>query len=120
VAPYEIAILAAFGFTTICAAFLLFMEGAKHIPAAEAGLISMLDVVLGPLWVFLGFGERPGMLAIAGGVLVIGALLWRLAPDPPRLNVSLIPELEKIIRRTAAQSPRARDAPRGRWRRRTR
>ena len=57
------------------------MEGAKHIPAAEAGLISMLDVVLGPLWVFLFFGEKPGPLAIVGGALVLGALLWRLAPE---------------------------------------
>ena len=57
------------------------MEGAKHIPAAEAGLISMLDVVLGPLWVFLAFGERPGRSAIIGGALVLGALVWRLAPE---------------------------------------
>jgi len=41
----------------------------------------MLDVVLGPLWVFLFFGERPGPLAIVGGALVLGALVWRLAPE---------------------------------------
>ncbi len=78
---FDLAVLAVFGLTTVCVAFMLFMEGAKHIPAAEAGLISMLDVVLGPLWVFLAFGERPGPLALVGGALVMGALVWRLAPD---------------------------------------
>lgn len=81
VTPFDLAVLAIFGLATICVAFTLFMEGAKHIPAAEAGLISMLDVVLGPLWVLLVFGERPGPLAIVGGTLVMGALIWRLAPD---------------------------------------
>jgi drug/metabolite transporter (DMT)-like permease len=78
---FDLAVLAAFGLTTICVAFFLFMEGAKHIPSAEAGLISMLDVVLGPVWVLLAFGERPGPLAIVGGALVMGALVWRLAPE---------------------------------------
>jgi drug/metabolite transporter (DMT)-like permease len=60
------------------------MEGAKHIPAAEAGLISMLDVVLGPLWVLLAFGEKPGPMAVVGGALVMAALIWQLAPDIAR------------------------------------
>jgi drug/metabolite transporter (DMT)-like permease len=81
VSPADLTVLAGFGLATVCVAFLLFMEGAKHIPAAEAGLISMLDVVLGPLWVFVFFGETPGPLAVAGGTLVVGALIWRLAPD---------------------------------------
>ena len=82
--PFDLTILAIFGLTTVCVAFFLFMEGAKHIPAAEAGLISMLDVVLGPLWVLLAFGEKPGPMTFVGGVLVIGALVWRLAPDVRR------------------------------------
>jgi drug/metabolite transporter (DMT)-like permease len=81
VTAYDLCVLAAFGATTLCIAFLLFMEGAKHIPPAEAGLIAMLDVVLGPLWVFLAFGEQPGPMAIVGGTLVLGALVWRLLPE---------------------------------------
>ncbi len=78
---FDLAVLAVFGLATVCVAFILIMEGAKYIPAAETGLISMLDVVLGPLWVFLFFGERPGPLAFVGGALVLGALIWRLAPE---------------------------------------
>lgn len=79
--PFDFAVLFGYGLTTIGLAFVLFMEGAKRIPSAEAGLISMLDVVLGPVWVFLAFGENPGAMTMLGGTIVLGAALWRMAPD---------------------------------------
>ena len=78
---YDMGVLFVFGLTTIGLAFVLFMEGAKFIPSAEAGLISLLDVVLGPIWVFLAFGENPGAATVLGGAIVLGAALWRMAPD---------------------------------------
>ena len=78
---YDLGVLFLFGLTTIGLAFVLFMEGAKLIPSAEAGLISLLDVVLGPVWVFLAFGENPGPATLLGGAIVLGAALWRMAPD---------------------------------------
>ncbi|HZZ63589.1 MAG TPA: DMT family transporter [Roseiarcus sp.] len=78
---YDFAVLLVFGLTTIGLSFVLFMEGAKLIPSAEAGLISLLDVVLAPIWVFLAFGENPGAATLAGGGIVLGAALWRMAPD---------------------------------------
>ena len=78
---HDFAILFVFGLTTIGLAFVLFMEGAKFIPSAEAGLISLLDVVLGPFWVFIAFGENPGLATVVGGVIVLGAAVWRIAPD---------------------------------------
>jgi drug/metabolite transporter (DMT)-like permease len=77
----DMGVLFLFGLTTIGLAFVLFMEGAKFIPSAEAGLISLLDVVLGPVWVFLAFGENPGAPTVIGGAIVLGAALWRMAPD---------------------------------------
>ncbi len=77
----DLGVLFLFGLTTIGLAFVLFMEGAKLIPSAEAGLISLLDVVLGPIWVFLAFGENPGTLTVIGGAIVLMAALWRIAPD---------------------------------------
>ena len=84
---YDFAVLFVFGLTTIGLAFVLFMEGAKFIPSAEAGLVSLLDVVLGPIWVFLAFGENPGALTVVGGAIVLGAALWRMAPDLSRKHV---------------------------------
>ena len=84
---YDFCVLFIFGLTTIGLAFVLFMEGAKLIPSAEAGLISLLDVVLGPIWVFLAFGENPGLATLIGGAIVLGAALWRMAPELRREQV---------------------------------
>jgi drug/metabolite transporter (DMT)-like permease len=81
---YDVAVLFLFGLTTIGLAFVIFMEGAKFIPSAEAGLIALLDVVLGPIWVFIAFGENPGMATILGGAIVLAAAVWRLAPGLTR------------------------------------
>ena len=48
---------------------------ARYLAAAEVALLAMLEVILGPVWVWLVLGERPTALALAGGMLVIGALL---------------------------------------------
>ena len=75
----ELAILALFGIATTALAYLLFLTGGRHIPSGEAGLIGMLDVVLGPFWVWLAFGEQPGAAALTGGGLVLAAVVWYLA-----------------------------------------
>ncbi len=87
IGAYDFLILFAFGLTTIGLAFVIFMEGAKFIPSAEAGLVSLLDVVLAPIWVFLAFGESPGLATVVGGAIVLSAAIWRMAPDLRREQV---------------------------------
>ncbi len=74
----ELLILAIFGITTTALAYLLFLTGGRHLPSSEAGLIALLDVVLGPLWVWLAFAERPDRAAIISGVIVLSAVAWYL------------------------------------------
>ena len=45
-----------------------------RLSAAEIGLLSLLEVALGPLWVWLAWGEEPGAAVIAGGLVVLTAL----------------------------------------------
>ncbi|MEO3429192.1 DMT family transporter [Pelagibius sp. CAU 1746] len=54
--------------------FALITAGPRYLPAAEVGLLMLLETVLGPLWVWLVIGEYPGNLAIAGGAIVIATL----------------------------------------------
>jgi len=79
VSSRELVILAAFGTVTMGLSYLLFLTGGRRIPSGEAGLIGLLEVVLGPLWVWLGFGEVPARSAIIGGTLVLGAVVWYLS-----------------------------------------
>jgi drug/metabolite transporter (DMT)-like permease len=69
-------------------AFLLFTTAIKHVPAIQATLISTLEPVLNPIWVFLFIGEEPGMFALVGALVVIGGIALsaigstRAAPQP--------------------------------------
>jgi drug/metabolite transporter (DMT)-like permease len=81
-APRDLALLAFFGVGQFGAGFLLFMAGARLIPAAESSLIGMLEIVLGPLWVWLVLSERPAVASLAGGALIFAAVL---APSVLRL-----------------------------------
>jgi len=91
VSAFDVGVLFAFGVTTITIAFGLFMEGAKYVPPAEAALVSMLDVVMGPLWVLLAFGEIPDFTTLIGGGFVLVAALWRLAPELRRSSQTVTP-----------------------------
>ena len=73
--PRDLALLTVFGVGNYGTGFLLFMAGARWIPAAQSALVGMLETVLGPLWVWLVLNERPGVATLAGGALILTALL---------------------------------------------
>jgi drug/metabolite transporter (DMT)-like permease len=71
----DLAWLAALGIGQIGLGFALLTVGARLIPAAQVGLITLLEVVLGPLWVWLALDERPSTPTLAGGAIVIAAIV---------------------------------------------
>ena len=75
--------LAALGIGQIGLGFALLTVGARLIPAAQVGLITLLEVVLGPLWVWLALDERPSTLTLAGGAIVIVAIATQTRAAPP-------------------------------------
>ncbi len=77
----DLTLLAFFGVGNFSAGFLLFMNGARMIPAAQSALLGMLETVLGPQWVWLVLNERPGAASLAGGALILGALLANTLVD---------------------------------------
>lgn len=82
----DLAWLAALGIGQIGLGFVLLTVGARLIPAAQVGLITLLEVVLGPIWVWLALDERPGTLTLVGGTIVIAAIVVQTretpSPDP--------------------------------------
>ncbi len=75
--------LAALGIGQIGLGFALLTVGARLIPAAQVGLITLLEVVLGPLWVWLALDERPSTLTLVGGAIVIAAIVMQTREAPP-------------------------------------
>lgn len=59
----------------IGAASCLLALGPRYIPSSEVALLVLLESVLAPILVWAVIGEDPGQWAIAGGGIVVGALL---------------------------------------------
>jgi len=55
----------------------LFVVGSRHVPGAEIMLITLIEFTLGPVWVWLAFGEQPTRTALLGGALVLSAVAGR-------------------------------------------
>ena len=71
----DIALLATLGVCQIGLGFVFLTIGGRLIPAGEVALITLLEVVLGPLWVWLFLGERPATATLIGGAVVLAAVL---------------------------------------------
>ena len=71
----DVAALALLGGGQIGLGLALLTIGARLIPAAQVGLITLLEVVLGPFWVWLALSERPDAATLAGGAVVIAAIV---------------------------------------------
>ena len=52
----------------------IYTIGSKAVPAAELALLSMTEVVLGPLWVWIVFGETATISTLAGGAILLAAI----------------------------------------------
>jgi drug/metabolite transporter (DMT)-like permease len=78
--------LAVLGIGQIGLGFALLTVGARLIPAAQVGLITLLEVVLGPLWVWLALDERPSTLTLVGGGIVIAAIVIQARGAPPEVE----------------------------------
>ena len=71
----DLLLLVALGGGQIGLGLVFLTLGAQLIPAAEVALITLLEVVLGPLWVLIARSERPGAATLAGGAVVIVAVV---------------------------------------------
>ena len=74
--------LALLGAGQIGLGLVLLTIGARLIPTAQVALITLLEVVLGPLWVWIALGERPDSATLIGGAIVIAAILIQTLGAP--------------------------------------
>jgi drug/metabolite transporter (DMT)-like permease len=73
----NIGIISYLGIFQIGLSFVLYSIAIKQVQALESTLILTLEPILNPLWVFWVIGERPGKMALIGGMFVIGAVIAR-------------------------------------------
>lgn len=70
----EIAVALAMGAVILAAGMVLYTLGSQAVPAAELALITMIEAMLAPIWVWLILGETASVATLYGGVAVLGAV----------------------------------------------
>ncbi|MEO8719014.1 MAG: DMT family transporter [Burkholderiales bacterium] len=70
----DFAVLAALGIFQLGVPCLMLVLAAGKLTAPEIALLALLEVILGPLWTWLGAGEVPAGSTLAGGAIVLAAL----------------------------------------------
>jgi len=68
-------ILATFGVVQVAIPYLLFAIAIRHVPAHEAALLTLIEAVLNPVWVWLFLGERASGATWIGGACILTGLV---------------------------------------------
>jgi drug/metabolite transporter (DMT)-like permease len=72
----DIAILAILGFFQLGLPCMLMVAASKALSAPEISLLALLEVLLGPLWTWIGAGEVPAQATLIGGAMVLAGLVF--------------------------------------------
>jgi drug/metabolite transporter (DMT)-like permease len=84
----DLAVLALMGSVQLGTGCLLMVAASRSLTATELGLLALLEPILGPVWVWVLMGEHPGPYALAGGAVVLAAVIaneaWALWRSPAR------------------------------------
>ena len=105
------------GVVQIGLAYLLLAAAVRHVPAFEVSLLLLVEPALNPVWSWLVHGETPSGVAIAGGVLILGAtaakvwLDWRRSPAAGTSPCPLPPRRDAGGAGSATVPDRARPPP---------
>jgi drug/metabolite transporter (DMT)-like permease len=54
--------------------FTLVVLGSRYVPAAQVGLLALVEPILAPLWAWMGVGEVPATATIVGGTIIFLAI----------------------------------------------
>lgn len=67
--------------------YILFALAVRHCPPLACSLLSALEPLLNPVWVFIFAGELPGPLSIIGGLFVIAVItVWCIYKDKKEIK----------------------------------
>ena len=73
--PKDVALLAFLGVFQLGLPCVLLVIASRVLLAPEIAIIGLLEVVLGPLWAWLGAGEVPARATVTGGLVLLGAVV---------------------------------------------
>jgi len=79
ITPTAVAALLTLGIFQLGLSYVLYVKASKYCPPLACCLLGAIEPLLNPVWVFLFNGERPGVFALIGAVVVITSItLWSI------------------------------------------
>ena len=72
--PRDLIISLYLGVFQVGVGFTLVVLGSRYVPAAQVGLLALVEPVLAPVWAWMGVGEVPGLATIVGGTIIFLAI----------------------------------------------
>ena len=72
--PLDAGIAMGMGVFQVGAGLVLYTLGSRTLPAAELALLSLAEVLLGPVWVWLFLGEDASVRTLIGGAILLAAI----------------------------------------------
>lgn len=73
--PRDLVLALAMGTVQFALGFILITLGTRTVPAAEVSLLALSETILAPIWVWVFVGEVPTATSLAGGLIVVTAIV---------------------------------------------
>jgi len=73
--PKDLSLSISLGVFQVGLGFMLYTAGSRHLPAVELTLLSLTEVIVGPILAWLGADEVPSVTTLAGGALILLAIV---------------------------------------------
>ena len=86
----DTAITLALGIFQVGTGLAIYTVGSKVVPAAELALLSMTEVLLGPIWVWIFVGETASLYTLVGGTILLLAIAGNALTGIRRKTVPVI------------------------------
>ena len=81
----DVGLLAILGVFQLGIPCVMMVRASAHLSAPEVALLGLLEVLMGPLWSWLGAGEVPPGSTLLGGAIVLAALVGNAVAPKRRL-----------------------------------
>ena len=76
----------------------VFNLAARLVPAGQLTLLAQTETILGPLWVFLMFNERPRLVTLIGGAVILAGVMLSAWGEARRSRRAGIEEAAEVYR----------------------
>ena len=84
----QVAVLVVFGAVQMAIPYWLFARGLRTVSPQEAAIITLIEPLLNPVWAYMITPEKdtPNVWMLAGGGLILLALVWKYVPERAKFS----------------------------------